>query len=199
MHYSIYHDNIISTSRFITENLIKSAHFPSTVRTTPNRFKNYFIGELTHRIKPHFDSIETTSSGILPKSKTLNNFRYHYSYKIKVKKNDCTFTDFPKLIHRTLPSKSINGWTTTKNIRLVKNNDKYNFDIYYKELVFPYCKPKVINHNIINYNKLVIPKNKNFETIRNNKRKRLFLKSLTKLHLLINKSNEIKKSVNNNI
>ena len=162
------------------------------MRTPPNRFKNYFIGELTHRIKPQFDSIETTSSITLPKNKTINNLRYNNSSKIKVMKFKCKPNYFPSLIHRTIPIKS-GIWTKTRNIKLIKNNNRYNFDIFFKELNFPYCKPKLINSNIINYNKCLIHKNEGLNTIKNNRKKRLFLKSLTKLHDLIDKSKDEKK------
>ena len=193
MYFSIYNDNKISTSKFITDNLIKSVHFPSTVRTPPNRLKNYFIGELTHRTKPKFDSIETTCWVNIQKNKTLNNYRYNHSNKIKTKKYKCKSLNFPRLTHRTLPSRCINGWTNTKNIKLIKENNKYTYDIYVKDLNFPYCKPKLLNPNIINYNKLFIPNKKNLETIKSNRRKRLFLKSFTKMRLLINKSNSHRK------
>ena len=63
MHFSIYNDNRIDTKSFIATNLIKSSHFPWTVRTPPNCYKNYFIGELTKRVKPRFD-IDLTNSSI---------------------------------------------------------------------------------------------------------------------------------------
>ena len=139
MYYSIYNDNKINTSTFYTENLIKYVHFPSTVRTPPNRLKNYFIGELTKKIKPQFDSIITTSSTSIQKNKTLNNFRYNNnsSHKIKQKKFNFKSDNFPLLIHRSLPNNSINGWSNTKNIKLVKNDYKNKYDLYYKELIFP--------------------------------------------------------------
>ena len=193
MHFSIYNDNQIKTSKFIFENLIKNAHFPSTVRTPPNRFKNYFIGELTHRIKPQFDSIETTSSITLPKNKTLNILKYSSSQKIKVKKYRCNSNNFPILTHKYKHNKS-NMSTNTRNIKLVKMNEKYTFDVYLKELNFPYCKPKLFNNpNIINYKKFLIHRNKDLNTIQNHRKKRLFLKSFTKLHLLIDKSKNEKK------
>ena len=192
MHYSIYNDKQISTSKFIYENLIKTAHFPSTIRTIPNRFRNYFIGELTHRIKPQFDSFETTSSITLPKNKTLNNLRYGSSQKIKVRKFRCKSNNFPILNNKFMHNKS-NMSTSTRNIKLVKMNDKYTYDVYFKELNFPYCKPKFWNPNIANYKKYLIPKNKDLKTIQNHRKKRLFLKSFTKLHLLIDKSKNEKK------
>lgn len=194
MYYSIYNDNKINTNTFYTENLIKLVHFPSTVRTPPNRLKNYFIGELTKKIKPQFDSIITTSSITLPKNKTFHNFRYNNSsHKIKQKKFNFKSDNFPLLIHRSLPNKSINGWSNTKNIKIVKNDYKNKYDLYYKEIIFPYNKPKILNPNIINYNKSMIYKNPSFNTIKNNRKKRLFLKSFTRLHLLIDKSCNEKK------
>ena len=69
-------------------------------------------------------------------------------------------------------------------------NEKYTFDVYLKELNFPYCKPKLFNNpNIINYKKFLIHKNKDLNTIQNHRKKRLFLKSFTKFQLLIDKSN----------
>ena len=194
---SIYNDNKISTSKFIFNNLLKSSHFPSSVRTPPNRFKNYFIGELTHRVEPHFDSIEINIPKTLPKMKTLNNFRYKTSDIIKVKKIKCISKHFPKLINRTLNNRSINGWTNTKNIKLTKNNINENdykyYDIYLKELDFPYCKPKLHNPNIINYKNLLLNKKKNLNTIQKNKKKRLFYKYFNKLHLLLDKAIDEKK------
>ena len=194
MYYSIYNDNKINTNTFYTENLIKYVHFPSTVRTPPNRLKNYFIGELSKKIQPQFDSIKTTASVNLPQNKTLKNFKYNIiPCKIKQKNFDFKSDNFPSLIHKSLPNKSINGWSNTKHIKLVKNNYKYKHDLYYKELIFPYNKPKIINPNIINYKKFMVHKKQNFNTTQNNRKKRLFLKSFTKLHLLIDKSRNDKK------
>ena len=200
MHYSIYNDNKISTSKFMINNLLKSSHFPSCVRTPPNKYKNYFIGELVHRVEPRFDSKEIDFPSDLPKSKTLNNFRYKTSNKISFKKYKCKSNkknNFPKLIKRTFNNRSINGWTNTKNIKLVKNNTNENdhnfYDLYIKDLDFPYCKPKYHNPFIINYRMLLSNKNKNFKTIQNSRRKRTFYKYFNKLHLLMDKANNEKK------
>lgn len=174
MHYSIYNDNIIKTDTFFTKNLLKYSHFPSTVRTPPNSCKNYFIGELKNRIKPNFDPILTTSIK-LTKNKTLNNDKYKHN-------------KMPKLI---LKNKTVNNWTNTKNIILMKNypllNHRYNLN--YLELCFPYCKPKLINHNIINNQNNEIINNRYNTIINNNsKKKRLFMKTFHDFHILINKA-----------
>ena len=198
MQYSIYNDNIIKTKSFITKNLLKSSHFPSTVRSTPNSFKNYFIGELTKRIKPHFDSNITTTSISIQKNKTINNFRYNNdSHKIKVKKyNPKSYNNFTSLINNKIERRKYNEWPYKRNIKLVKNNLKHKYNLSYKELIFSYNKPKLINPNIINYNNILIKKNENFDSVQNSAKKRLFLKSFSKLQLLINKSQNDKK-VNN--
>ena len=154
MQYSIYNDNIIKTNSFLTDNLIRSSHFPSTVRTPPNRLKYYFIGELTKRIKPQFDSNITTPSIKMTKNKTLNNFRYNDSHKIKVKKYNPKSTIFPSLFNKYMENRNFNEWPYKRNIKLVKNNIKHKYNLCCKELNFPYNKPKLCNPNIINYNTL---------------------------------------------
>ena len=194
MQFSIYNDNIIKTKSFITKNLMKSSHFPSTIRATPNRFKNYFIGELTKRIKPQFDTIITTDSINIKKNKSLNNFRYSTeNHKINVKKYNPKSINFPSLFNNKTERKKYSERPYKRNIKLIKNNLKQKFRMCCKELNFPYNKPKLINPNIINYNNLLIKKNDNFDTVQNSIKKRLFLKSFTKLQLLINKSQNDKK------
>ena len=191
MHFSIYNDNRIDTKSFIATNLIKSSHFPWTVRTPPNCYKNYFIGELTNRVKPRFDIDLTNSSIFIPKNKTLNNFRHNHNGKNLINKSNSNSNNFPSLFSKTLSNNSINRGCNTRNIKLVKHNDKYNYNFYFKEICFSYNKPKMINPNIINYNKLLIynNKNKNLQTIQNSRKNRLFLKSFTKFQLLIDKPN----------
>ncbi len=194
MQYSIYNDNIIKTKSFLTKNLMKSSHFPSTIRSTPNCFKKYFIGELTKRIKPQFDNIITTDSIDIKKNKTFNNFRYNTeNHKIRVKKYNPKSINFPFLFNNKTERKKYSEKTYKKNIKLVKNKLKNKFNLCCKELNFPYTKPKLNNPNIINYNNFSIKNNDNFDKIQNNIRKRLFLKSFAKLHLLINKSQNDKK------
>ena len=194
MQYSIYNDNMIKTNSFLTDNLIRSSHFPSTVRTPPNRLKYYFIGELTKRIKPQFDSIITTPSIKMTKNKTLNNFRYNDSHKIKVKKYNPKSTKFPSLFNKHMENRKFNEWPYKRNIKLVKNNIKHKYNLCCKELNFPYNKPKLCNPNIINYNNCLIKKNDDFDKIQNSRKNRLFLKSFTKLHLLIDKSKNEKRA-----
>ncbi len=194
MQYSIYNDNIIKTKSFIIKNLMKSSHFPSTIRPTPNCFKNFFIGELTKRKKPQFDSIITTDSINIKKNKTLNNFRYNTEgHKIKIKKFNPKSMNFPSLFNNKTEKKKYRERPYKYNIKLIKNNLQHKFNLCCKELNFPYKKPTLNNPNIINYNNFLIKNNNNFDTIQNSIKKRLFLKSFTKLHLLINKSQNDKK------
>jgi hypothetical protein len=186
MYSSIYNDKRIDTKKFFYKNLISSYHFSSTVRTPPNEYKNNFVGELKKHIKPKFD---LTTIYINKKSPIYSiNCKSENSLKriLKPKKKS-----LPKLlINNNIINNSINFKKkkyilTTHGIHL--GNTGVGIGIV--DLNFPYCKPKLkcSNTNLnIRYKFKNLNSNKT-DLVNLKKSERLFIKSLTNIHQMLNK------------
>ena len=186
MYSSIYNGKKLETKHLIYTNSIRYYHFSTTVRTPPNKYTNIFIGELKKHIKPKFDA-------------TSINF-----YKKNIKdKSDISTKKNLKDEKISLPIILLNKNNANNNISLKKkkvllSNDCLNSKIGNGiiDLNFPYCKP---NLRISNSNLDLIYKDKN-KYLNNNENKklnlkktyRLYNKSLTNIHQIINKSKNYK-------
>ena len=186
MYSSIYNDKRIDTKKFFYKNLISSYHFSSTVRTPPNEYRNNFVGELKKHIKPKFDF---STIFINKKSRIYSiNCKSENSPKRKL---------FPK--KNSLPKLLINNNMINNSINFKKK--KYIFTTYcihigntgvgigIVDLNFPYCKPKLkCSHTNLNirYKCKKFTSNKN-DLVNLKKSERLFIKSLTNIHQMLNK------------
>ena len=195
MYFSIYNDNKFNTDKLFLKNLINSYHFSTTVRTPPNNYHNNFIGELKVRKKPKFDILFTNSLKKSQSSLIKNKNDFSKNKKIKRKTSD-----LPKLLTN---NNIIKNYKSSKKDKCLLTNEilTNGIDMGIINLHFPYCKPKLknSNSNIFINNKY---KGKCLSTNntkkRNFKRHRLFLKSLSNFHQIINKSNINKKKGKNN-
>ena len=186
MYCSIYNDKKFETKKLFFKNLIKSYHFSSSVRTPPNKYHINFIGELNIRQKPHFDTLFTSQMKNSHNSnfttKKNNNFSYKKRKKIKA-----------SLLPKLLINNNINNINSNKNKCVFTNRILNNEDIGIIDLNFPYCKPKLktSKSNIIIKNKYNIKNKylnlKNNDKTGNKKSNRLFFKSLSNFHQIINK------------
>ena len=193
MYYSIYNDKRFDTKKIFFKNLIKSYHFSSAVRTPPNKYHINFIGELKMRQEPHFDILFASSMKQSDFSVNVKNKLKHKN-KIKIKASL-----LPKLL---LNKKDIINNMNNKSNQCIFTNRILNNDSNtgIVDLNFPYCKPKLKNSksNVILRNKYINIKNKylNLKNIGNNnnnmKSNRLFLKTLSNFHQIINKINKNK-------
>ena len=186
MYSSIYNDKRIDTKKFFYKNLISSYHFSSTVRTPPNEYRNNFVGELKKHIKPKFDF---STIFINKKSRIYSiNCKSENSPKRKIfpKKNS-----LPKLL---INNNMINNSINFKKKKYILTTDGIHIGnpgvgIGIVDLNFPYCKPKLkCSHTNLNirYKCKNLTSNKN-DLVNLKKSERLFIKSLTNIHQMLNK------------
>ena len=192
MYCSIYNDKRFDTKKIFLKNLIKSYHFSSAVRTPPNEYHINFIGELKNRQEPHFDILFASSMKQSDFSVNVKNKLKHKS-RIKIKASL-----LPKLL---LNKKDIINNMKNNNNKTIFTNRILNNDgnIGIVDLNFPDSQPKLKNSksNVILRNKYNNIKKKylNLKNIGNNnnmKSNRLFLKTLSNFHQIINKINKDK-------
>ena len=185
MYFSIYNDKKFDISKLFFHNLINSYHFSNTVRTPPNRYKNYFMGELKGSKKPNI-----IFHDILKKSQSTS-FKHKKALSFNKRLIRNKGADLPKLL---LGNRNINNYTYKKKNKCILTNEILNNgnDMGIINLNFPYCKPKLKYSNsnlyINNRNKYRYISTNNVKKENYQKSNRLFMKSLSNFHQIINKS-----------
>ena len=194
MYFSIYNDKKFDISKIFLKNLINSYHFSNTVRTPPNRYQNNFIGELKGSKKPAHDTLFWST---IKKHKSSSSFRHKNCFSFNKRLTKKKVSDIPSLLSN---NNNINYKTNKRKNKCIltneilnKDNDNNGNDIGIINLIFPYCKPKLkYSHSNIYIKNKNKNKNKNKflrSTYNINKtQNRLFMKSLSNFHQIINKS-----------